>query len=57
MLAAAAERVKRLLAAGRTPAQIAAAGVMQDYDEKWGNGFIKPPRFVEMVTANLVNNR
>ena len=53
MLAAVSARVKKMIAEGRKLEEIVAAGVTKDYDEKWGKGFIKPPKFVEMVVMNL----
>jgi cyclase len=53
MLAAVSSRVARLLAEGRTPAEVAAAKVTADFDARWGNGFMKPGRFVEMLAADL----
>ncbi|HUP97731.1 MAG TPA: MBL fold metallo-hydrolase [Usitatibacter sp.] len=57
MLAAVLAGVKRLLAEGRTPAEIGAAGVSKPYDEKWGKGFLPPARFAEMVAADVLKNR
>ena len=57
MLSAASTRIKKLIAEGRKLEEITAAGVMKDHDEKWGKGFIAAPKFVEMVTLNLLKNR
>jgi cyclase len=57
MLSAASTRIKKLIAEGRKLEEITAAGVMKDYDEKWGKGFIAAPKFVEMVAMNLLKNR
>ena len=57
MLSTAASRIKQLIADGRKLEEIVAAGVMKDYDEKWGKGFIAAPKFVEMVAMNLLKNR
>ena len=56
MLAAAASRIRKLIADGRKLEEITAAGVMKDYDEKWGKGFIPPARFVEMVALDLLGS-
>jgi glyoxylase-like metal-dependent hydrolase (beta-lactamase superfamily II) len=57
MLAAASSRIQKLIGEGRKLEEITAAGVMKDYDDKWGKGFIAAPKFVEMVTMNLLKNR
>ena len=57
VLAAASSRIKKLIAEGRKLEEIVAAAPMKDYDEKWGKGFIAAPKFVEMVTMNLLKNR
>ena len=57
VLAAASSRIKKLIAEGRKLEEIVAAAPMKDYDEKWGKGFIPAPKFVEMVTMNLLKNR
>jgi cyclase len=55
MLATVSARVKKLLAEGKTPSDIAAAGVTADFDEVWGKGFLKPAQFVEMVAVNILH--
>jgi cyclase len=57
MLAAVADRIGKLIAEGKTPEQIAAAKPTADFDEKWGQGFIKPDAFTPMVANNMVKNR
>lgn len=57
MLATAAERIGKLVADGKTTEQIVAAAPMADLDAKWGGGFMKAPRFLEMVAADLRKNR
>ncbi|HYC34953.1 MAG TPA: MBL fold metallo-hydrolase [Usitatibacter sp.] len=57
MLSQVSSRVKQLLAQGRTNEQVAAAGVTREYDEKWGQGFIKPDRFAAMVADGLRRKR
>jgi cyclase len=54
MLATVSERVKKLIAQGRKPDEIAAAGVTAEFDEVWGKGFLKPPQFAEMVAVNIL---
>ena len=57
MLATAAERIGKLVAAGKSDADIAAAAPTADLDPKWGGGFMKAPRFLEMVAEDLRKNR
>ncbi|HUQ27224.1 MAG TPA: MBL fold metallo-hydrolase [Usitatibacter sp.] len=57
MLATVAERIRKLIADGKTPEQIAAAKPSADFDEKWGKGIIKPETFATMLTDNLAKNR
>ena len=57
MLATVSARVRKLLGEGRTVEEIAAANVTADFDDRWGKGFIKPPRFAEMVAGNLAKGR
>ena len=54
MLAAVAERVKKLLAQGRKPDEIAKAGVTSDFDAKYGKDFLSGERFTEMVAVNIL---
>jgi cyclase len=46
-------RVERLIAAGKTNEEIAAAKPTSDLDEKWGKGFLKPDPFVSMVAEGI----
>ena len=57
MLATVAERVGKLVAAGKTVEDVAAAKPTADLDEKWGKGFIKPDQFAQMVAHNILKNR
>jgi len=57
MLAGAAERIGKLVAEGRKAEDIVAANPTAEFDAKWGAGFIKPPRFVQMVVMDLQRNR
>jgi cyclase len=54
MLATTLERVKKLIAEGKKLEEIVAAAPNKDLDEKWGKGFIPAPKFIEMVTMNLL---
>jgi glyoxylase-like metal-dependent hydrolase (beta-lactamase superfamily II) len=57
MLAAARERIGKLVADGRNVEEIVAAKPMADFDAKLGNGFIKADRFAEMIATNILKNR
>ena len=57
MLATVTARVKEGVAAGKNPGEIAAAGATKEFDEKWGRGFIKPDKFVEMLAGGMAKNR
>lgn len=57
MLATVQQRVRGMLDQGKKTEEIVAAGVTKDFDEKWGKGFIKAPRFAEMVAGNLLKDR
>ena len=57
MIATVNARVKEMVAAGRKADEIFAAGVTRDFDEKWGKGFIKPDKFVEMLAAGVAKSR
>ena len=57
MLAAARERIGKLVADGRKVEEIVAAKPMADFDAKLGNGFIKADRFAEMIAHNILKNR
>jgi cyclase len=57
MLATVSGRIKKMIAEGRKLEEITAAkGVTEDYDAKWGKGFIPPHKFREMVAMNLIRN-
>lgn len=47
------ERVRAGMAKGQTLAQLKAAGLSNEYDARWGQGFIKPDVFVELVYRSL----
>ena len=53
MLVTVRDRVKPLVQAGKTPAEVVAARPTADLDAKWGNGFMKPEKFVEIVAQSL----
>ena len=47
------DRVKPLVAAGKTLAEVQAAKPMQEFDEKWGKGFIKPDQILAIAYTSL----
>jgi glyoxylase-like metal-dependent hydrolase (beta-lactamase superfamily II) len=53
MLAVVRDRVKPLVQAGRTAAQIAEARPLADLDERWGKGFMKPDVFLGIVVQSF----
>ncbi len=53
MLATVAARLKKLMAEGKTLAQIQAAKPTADFDAQWGKGFLPPEAWVEMVWNGL----
>jgi glyoxylase-like metal-dependent hydrolase (beta-lactamase superfamily II) len=56
MLAGILARIEPMVREGRKVEEIVAAKPTAQFDEKWGKGFIKPPRFAEMVAADLLRN-
>jgi len=53
MLAAISARIRKAIAEGKSDEDIAKAGLTQDFDEKWGKGFLKPDRFAGMLAAGM----
>ncbi len=53
MLAGIRDRVKPMVAAGKTLEEVQAAKPTAAYDEKWGKGFLKPEQFAGIVYASL----
>ena len=53
MLAGVRDKVKPLVAAGKTLAEVQAAKPTQAFDETWGKGFLKPEQFVAVAYASL----
>ena len=47
------DRVKAMMTAGKSLAEIQASAPTKDFDEKWGKGFMKPDQFVSLVHASL----
>jgi len=57
MLATVHARIRQMVAEGRKLEEITASGVSADFDEKWAQGFIKGPKFAEMLAMALLGNR
>jgi glyoxylase-like metal-dependent hydrolase (beta-lactamase superfamily II) len=57
MLVVVADRIGKLVAAGKTPEEVEAAKPLADLDEKWGKGAIKTDTFARMVAHNILKNR
>lgn len=56
MLAAIAERIRKMIREGKKLEDITDSKVTADFDGVWGNGFIPPRKFAEMVAMNLLKN-
>ena len=57
MLAMVAARVERMVKAKKTLRQVIAAKPSKDFDAVWGNGFLKPDQFVEIVYTSLAKGK
>jgi cyclase len=53
MLVGVRDKMKPLVAAGKTLAEVQAAKPTAAYDETWGKGFLKPEQFVAVAYASL----
>jgi cyclase len=53
MLAGVRDRVKPLVRAGKTLQEMIAAKPSQEWDEKWGKGFLKPDLFITIAYNSL----
>ena len=53
MLATVAQRIKDLRRAGKSDDEIRSAKPAADFDARYGNGFIKPELFVQMMLAAI----
>jgi cyclase len=53
MLAGVRDRVKPLVRAGKTLQEVIAAKPSQEWDEKWGKGFLKPDLFITIAYNSL----
>ena len=53
MLAGVRDKMKPLVTAGKTLAEVQAAKPTRAFDEKWGKGFLKPEQFVAVAYAAM----
>jgi cyclase len=53
MLVTVRDRVKPLVQAGKTPAEVAAARPTADLDAKWGGGFLKAEQFLSIAVQAI----
>ncbi len=54
MLATVSAKVTALVKAKKTLAQVIAAKPTKEFDAAWGNGFLKPEQFVEIVYTSVM---
>ena len=54
MLAAISTRIRDMIRQGRKLEEITAANVNAEFDEKWNRGFIKGPKFIEMLAKDMI---
>jgi cyclase len=57
MLVQIRERIKVLIAAGKTMDEAVAAAPTKDFDAKWGSGYVPPDVFTKMVFTSLNSSR
>jgi cyclase len=55
MLVQVRQRIKVLITAGKTIDEAVAAAPTQDFDAKWGGGYVRPDVFIRMVFSSLAN--
>jgi cyclase len=56
MLGVVSGRVKALAAQGKKVEEIVAANPTAEFDAQWGNGFLKGPKFVEMMAKDFAKH-
>jgi cyclase len=56
MLASVSAKVHRMVADGKKVDEIVAANPTAEFDAKYGGGFLKAPKFSEMVAVNVMKN-
>jgi cyclase len=55
MLVQVRQRIKVLIAAGKTIDEAVAAAPTKDFDAKWGGGYVSPDVFTKLVFSSLIN--
>jgi glyoxylase-like metal-dependent hydrolase (beta-lactamase superfamily II) len=55
MLDAVGKRIADAVTAGKSLDDLYAANPTGDFDAEWGNGFLKPKKFVELVYTGIAN--
>ena len=55
MLVQVRQRIKVLIAAGKTIDEAVAAAPTKDFDAKWGGGYVSPDVFTKIVFSSLIN--
>jgi cyclase len=56
MLAQVRQRVRRLIAAGKTMDETVASVPTKDFDAKWGSGYVPPDVFTQLVFSSLTDS-
>lgn len=56
MLVQVRQRIKALIAAGKTIDETVAAAPTKDFDAKWGGGYVPPDVFTKIVFSSLTNS-
>jgi cyclase len=56
MLASISAKIHKLVADGRKVDEIVAANPTAEFDAKYGGGFLKAPKFAEMIAVNVMKN-
>ena len=54
MLVQVRQRIKDLIAAGKTMDEVVAAAPTKDFDARWGSGYVTSDVFTKMVFSSLV---
>jgi hypothetical protein len=50
------ERLEAAIADGRSLEEIQAAGITAEFDDEWGDGFIPPQRWVELLHRGMTED-
>ena len=57
MLEQTRDQINKQIKLGKTLEKIIEFKPTQRFDEEWGNGFLKPDKFVELVFKDLIRNQ